>query len=41
MREASDILDHFVDNGQQRLSDGQAERFRGLEVDHELGFGGL
>src|SRR5207245_7615768 len=35
------LLDHVVCAQQQRLRDRESERYRGLEVDHELELGGL
>ena len=34
-------FDHLVGAGEQRLRDGEAERLRGLEVDHQLILGRL
>ena len=34
-------FDHLVGEGQERLRHGEAERFRGLEVDHQLELGRL
>src|SRR6266849_9525441 len=39
--EAHRLLDDLVRPRQQRLRDHQPERLRGLEVDHQLKFGGL
>ena len=35
------LLDHLVRRSQQRLRDGEAERFGGLEVDDQIDFGWL
>ena len=40
LRDAS-LLDQFIGGGQQRFGDGQAERFGGLEVDHQIELGRL
>src|SRR5215469_16640744 len=35
----TDLLDHFVGGGEQLIRDGEAERLRGLEIEHKLEFG--
>jgi hypothetical protein len=35
------LFNHLVGAAEQRQRDGQAEHLGGLEVDHELEFGGL
>jgi hypothetical protein len=35
----SDLFDHLVGGGQQRLRHSEAERLAGLEVDHQLVLG--
>jgi hypothetical protein len=34
-------FDHLVDDGEQPGREGEAERLRGLEIDHELKLGRL
>ena len=41
MKPAGPSLDHLIRPLQQRRRDRQAERFGGLEVDHQLELGGL
>jgi len=38
---SSNLFDYLVGAGENRWRDGQAERFRGFEIDHELGSGRL
>jgi hypothetical protein len=35
------LLDHIVSAGEQRIGDGEAERLRSLEIDHQFELGRL
>src|ERR1017187_6596544 len=37
-QQTASLFDHLVGNGEHARGNGEAERFRGLEVDHELEF---
>src|ERR1700730_1749119 len=40
-QQTASLFDYLVGTAQQRNRKGKAERFRGLEIDHQLGIRGL